>query len=331
MKDLSIIVPVYNGENYIERCIESILQTEGLEYEIIIINDGSIDNTESIIKKVENDIITTISLPENRGVSYCRNIGVEKAKGKYITFMDIDDYIEKEMYPILLKKAQEEDLDVCYCNSNEVFEKTGQIVKSKYKLKNEILEQPEIIKLFLTDRISPSCCDKIYKLELLKGKIKIDEELAIGEDILFILDIMRESKKIGVVDSYFYYYVQQEKSVMHTISPKFSQFKKVIQKTLEKEYETIRLEHPKEYEYFQGEMLVRGIHSISTLANKENKKQAIQYMKELIDKPVLKKWIKNPYGSKFVKIEIQVLLLFGIRIHLLLMPIYKYMRGKLRK
>ncbi len=331
MKDLSIILPVYNGENYIERCIKSILQTAGVDYEIIIINDASTDHTETKIKKLENDSITIISLSENKGVSYCRNLGIEKAKGKYITFIDADDYIEKEMYSILLQKAQEEDLDVCYCNNYELFEKTGKIVKSKYQLKNKIVKQPEIMKLYLTDQISRACWDKIYKADLLKNNIKVEEELAVGEDILFVLDVMKESKKIGVVDSYFYYYVQQEKSVMHTISPKFLQFKKVIQKTLEKEYETMRLAYSTEYEYFQGEMLVRGIHSISTLANKENKKQAIQYMTELVDKKTLKQWIKNPYGSRLVKIEIQILLLFGIRMHLLLMPIYKYMRGKLRK
>ena len=78
-------------------------------------------------------------------------------------------------------------------------------------------------------------------------------------------------------------------------------------------------------------MLVRGIHSVSTLANKENRKQAVEYIKQLLDKQILKKWVKNPYVSKFIKIEIQILLAFGVNIHLLLTPIYKFMRGKLRK
>lgn len=331
MKDLSIIIPVYNGEKYIERCIKSITQTTGITYEIIIINDASTDKTEEKIKQLKNKSIIKIALPQNKGVSYCRNLGIQKATGKYIAFSDVDDYIEKNMYETMVKEAEKNQLDVCCCNYYEIFEKTGKKVKSKYNLKNEIIYKPNIIKQFLIDEISPSCCDKIYKADLIKNNIKIDEELQIGEDILFILNVMNTCEKLGTIENYFYNYIQQEKSVMHTISAKFLQFEKVVEKTKNIEYEKMRIDNKEEYEYFEGAMLVRGIHSISTLVNKENKKQAINYIEQLRNKDILKKWIKNPYVNKFIKLEIKILLLLGTKMHLLLMPIYKYMRNKLRK
>lgn len=331
MKPLSIIVPVFNGEKYIKRCISSVMKTEKIEYELIIINDCSTDKTEQIVKEIKDENIKLINLQQNKGVSYCRNLGVQEAKGRYITFLDVDDCIEKDMYSVMVQKAEEERVEVCCCNYYEINENTNKKVKSKYQLKNEVIEQPEIIKLFLTDKISPACWDKIYRSDFLKEKIKVDEELAVGEDILFILDVMKQCKKLAIVDSYFYYYIQQEQSVMHKISPKFLQFKKVVEKTQSNKYKNIRNEYKQEYEYFKGAMIVRGIHSISTLANKENRKQAKEYINQLLDKQTLKKWVKNPYVSKFIKIEIQILLAFGVNIHLLLTPIYKFMRGKLRK
>ena len=99
-KILSIIVPVYNCESTIERCIDSILKSKYNNFEILIINDASQDKSKNIIESryLNNDRIEIINLSENRGVSFCRNLGIENARGEYITFVDADDYITESMY-----------------------------------------------------------------------------------------------------------------------------------------------------------------------------------------------------------------------------------------
>ena len=161
---LSIIVPAYNAEKSICRCIDSILKTSYKNYEVLIINDKSIDNTLEKLKsnyEIKNNI-RIIDLNENKGVSYCRNLGVKEAKGEYITFVDADDYISENMYSNMMKLVEEYDLDCCVCDYIEVFP-NGNTVKSKYSYKNKLLNNEMCIREYLTDRISPAVWDKIFK------------------------------------------------------------------------------------------------------------------------------------------------------------------------
>ena len=121
---------------------------------------------------------------------------------------------------------------------------------------------------------------------------------------------------------------------MNNISEKILQFKVINEKiSIEDKYKKTIKEYSKEYEYFSGEMITRSIHSITNIINEENKTKAKEYLifikKE--DKDLLKKIIFNKYTSKFIKIEIAILLIFGANIHILLAPFYKYMRKKIRK
>ncbi len=113
---VSIIVPVYNVEKYIEKCILSIINQTYTNLEIIIVNDGSLDHSENIIKEyISKDNRIKYIKRENGGLGAARNTGIENATGKYIAFVDSDDWIDPEMYSVLWQKAYECDADVVCC------------------------------------------------------------------------------------------------------------------------------------------------------------------------------------------------------------------------
>ena len=114
---ISIIIPVFNGEKYIDRCLQSIRNSSYQEFEIIIIDDGSSDNTLSIIKKYEaqDNRIKVIS-KINGGSASARNVVIQNAKGQYIAFIDADDYIHKDYLKILYNNINDDDIDIVECD-----------------------------------------------------------------------------------------------------------------------------------------------------------------------------------------------------------------------
>jgi len=324
---ISIIVPVYNGEKYIKNTINNLLKVT-CDKEIIVINDCSVDKSYELLKKYEKNI-KLINLKENNGVSNARNLGLEVARGKYIGFVDIDDSFEFDIFNKMIEKIESENSDVCVCNYDEIDEVTGLVTSSKYKLNYLKTEKKSAIKLFLTDQISPAIWDKIYRRDLLE-KIRFNKNLAVGEDILFCLNVFLKVNSVSFCNEYLYHYLQQNNSVMHKISPKLLQFSKVIENIDLKNKKLLLNEYKEEYEYFKLEMVTRGIHSISSLCNKNNKKIAKQYLMEYCTKDNLNGILKNKYYSKFIKLEILIIKMLGIDAHLILMPVYKFVRSKIR-
>lgn len=331
-KILSIIVPVYNCESTIERCIDSILKSKYNNFEILIINDASQDKSKNIIESryLNNDRIEIINLSENRGVSFCRNLGIENARGEYITFVDADDYITESMYSNMMDIIYKHNVDCCICDYSEVFS-NGSIQKSKYRYENIILNREETIKKYLVDGISPAIWDKIFKADILKKYVRFNEDLKVGEDILFCLDFFYRVENIYLLNEINYFYIQQEQSVMHVVSPKLLQFKDVIKSIEQEKYNYYSKSYSDEFDYFKSAMFMRGIHSLTMLYNKKNKRQVIEYLKKLGEKEVLNLHIKNKYTSKFIRIEAFIIKVFGIRMHLVLSPIYIRMRSIIRK
>lgn len=331
-KMLSIIVPVYNCESSIIRCIDSILKSKYKNYEIIIINDSSTDNCKNILdmKYSQVDKISIINLSENKGVSFCRNLGIEKAKGSYITFVDADDYISKDMYYIMMSYIEKYDVDCCICDYSEIFP-NGVIQKSKYSYSNGLLMREEIIKRYLIDDISPAIWDKIFRADILKEHVKFNTKLKVGEDILFCLDFFYRIKKVYILNQVSYYYIQQEQSVMHVVSPKLLQFKDIVMNIKEEQLNYYTTSCQQEFNYFRSAMIMRAIHSLTMLYNKENKKEVIEFLKLIVNRNDLKLQLKSKYTNKFIKIEVFIINYLGIRSHLALRPIYIEGRKILRR
>ncbi len=217
---LSIIVPVYNVEKYLDKCIDRILSSTYKNYELIIINDGTKDNSESIItkyleKEEYKDKITYIS-KENTGLSDTRNLGMSKATGDYIAFVDSDDYIETNMYELMMNKAMEKDFDIVASDVRLVYENSDKekIISSAYE--KDLVNKDEIKQTMLT--YYPVVWNKIYKKSLLDG-IEFSKGVWY-EDMEFNLKLYPRIKSIGVVKVPLYNYLQRGSSITYTYNDK---------------------------------------------------------------------------------------------------------------
>ncbi len=204
MPKLTIIVPVYNVEAYLSRCLDSILAQEYTNFELILINDGSPDNCAEIMEvyaKRDNRIVTIYQ--DNKGVSAARNAGLKIAKGQYVGFVDPDDYIDKAMFRVLIEDIEEFGADIACCNFNNAFE-DGTVKEHKVTGVNRVMSRHEFINhIFDTPRtIAGSNCNKLF----LKDKIThfYDETLSICEDNLFLTQYCVNIKKACYCQGAYY-------------------------------------------------------------------------------------------------------------------------------
>ncbi len=200
--DISIIVPIYNAEKYLDKCIDSLLNQTKKEIELILINDGSTDKTEEIIKSYKDKRVKYYK-NKNQGIGKTRNFGIAKAIGKYIMFIDSDDYIETTMCEELFKKAEQDKLDLVICDFYKDYN-NGTIEKVLLPhFKNTTLK--EMPSLLTTINLSP--WNKLYKKDLIiNNEIKFIENLKY-EDAPFVIATIDNASKIGKVDKCLNYYV----------------------------------------------------------------------------------------------------------------------------
>lgn len=195
MKDLiSVIVPVYNVEKYIYQCVDSILNQTYENLEIILVNDGSLDNCGKICDeyaKKDNRII--VIHKENGGVSSARNVGIENSHGKWISFIDSDDWIEKEYFEIMLEQAQSQNAEIIVCGYNKIW--GNSVEKINILGKKEIYNSKEYLIKTLNPQSGCGFCHmKLIKKESINN-IRFDESLIIGEDALFNMQISKNITK----------------------------------------------------------------------------------------------------------------------------------------
>lgn len=213
MKEISVIVPVYDSEKYIGICIDSLLsQTVRERIEVIFIDDGSTDNSRNIINKAvsENENFKMFHV-KHSGVSHARNIGLDNAKGKYIAFMDSDDYIESDHFENLLNDFGGEL--ICGGFTAEYKNKS---VPHISKEKTEFFGE-EIIKAFLKENImSPIVADKLFLREKI-GDMRFDETLSMAEDRMFLFEYLQKITSVKIVPLGKYHYVMNEKSACRGI------------------------------------------------------------------------------------------------------------------
>lgn len=201
MPDISIIVPAYNAEKYIRKCLESLVNQTKEELEFIIVNDGSTDSTEEIIKSFKDKRIKYFK-NKNQGIGKTRNFGIEKAKGKYIMFLDSDDTLDKTACEKLFNKAERDNLDIVICDFYKEYEDGSTEETRTPDFENASLEEnPDIINEYLCPWA------KIYRRELItSNKIKFVENLKY-EDAPFTIECLDRAKKIGKINECLNYYL----------------------------------------------------------------------------------------------------------------------------
>lgn len=222
MCDISIIVPAYNAEKYIEKCLDSLLNQTKKEIEIILINDGSTDNTDNIIKKYDDSRIVYIK-NQNQGIGKTRNVGIERAKGKYIMFVDSDDYLEYNACELLYNEAEKKALDLVVCDFFCVKDEKTYVTKIPTFDITTLEETPDL----LVD-VNSAPWNKLYLADLIKDKIKFVENLKY-EDAPFVVEALKNAKQIGKLNMPLNYYVIHENSETTILNNKVFDIIKIVQ------------------------------------------------------------------------------------------------------
>lgn len=206
---ISVIVPVYNTEKYITKCLRSLLEQSFSDYEIIIVNDASPDNSIDTINNLlleyphKKDIITIYNHPYNLGVATARNTGLKYAKGEYLIYIDSDDYVELDMLEKMYYKAKENDADIIVADYLDTFESREGYVCQKIPSSKE-----ECIEWLLLGLLHGSNSNKLVKRSLyLKNKLNYIQGLNMFEDLIMSIKIFFYANKITYIDSPFLHYV----------------------------------------------------------------------------------------------------------------------------
>lgn len=283
---ISIIVPVFNSEKGIDRCIKSILSQTYSDLELILIDDGSSDRSAGICKQYEKkDPRVHLVQQENRGVSAARNRGLALAKGEYLQFVDSDDYIACSMCEKLVTHIEKSGADVVICGHTELLGDVKDVrlprIEGKVYLKELRQIYPEIFEKFILN----SPCNKLYR----KCKLIEDfpEDISLGEDLIFNLHNLKNMESVFFLKESLYFYVTHSESLnrkyrkdsiecaecLYLESMNFSKHFQLGERA-EKDISTIFIT-----------FLFYGLSDVYSISNYATKSKAA----------ILKKWILNPY------------------------------------
>lgn len=249
---ISVIIPVYNVEPYLRRCIDSVIGQTYTNLEIILVDDGSTDNCGAICDEyaARDDRIQVLHR-ENGGVSAARNAGLVAAGGEWVGFVDADDYIEPDMYEYMLALAGESGADIAQCGF--FMEEGG--ASWLHFCRDENLVLPDGAASFSQEewkQIGNSASNKLYRAEALRG-IAFELNCTLGEDLLFNVHVLRQAAGIVLGKDAKYHYVQREGSACHIAAPTLESltcYRKILRRLME----TVP-EGSAAYRYFETEQL----------------------------------------------------------------------------
>ena len=220
---VSIIIPFYNAEKYIDKCMNSILQQEYKNIEIIFVNDGSIDNSLNKLKEYKDNRIKIYS-QNKKGVSAARNLGMEKANGKYIAFMDIDDELDSLYIKKFIESAEAEKVDVVICNYNEIYsdgsKKEILLPWKNIKIDKKTIEERLIPQMISENENEMSIRGLVWRTFIKKktiddNKLRFIEGIQIAEDLLFVIQLYNRVNEIYVLRDCLYNYYKNSESTLN--------------------------------------------------------------------------------------------------------------------
>lgn len=212
---ISVIIPVYNAEAYLERCITSICEQTYKKMEIIVIDDGSTDNTWEIIRDLsEKDCRIKSYRKKNSGSADTRNYGIRIATGEYIGFVDSDDWISSVMYEKMYNSIIENDADMAVCQTMDCNENGDEKVRCAYK--KEVLNNEEAVEKILLTQCS--VWNKLYRAEIIKNVEFLNMKRA--EDGPFMFKVLAQDLRVIFLDEPLYFCFYRKGSLSHTVFSK---------------------------------------------------------------------------------------------------------------
>lgn len=295
---VSVIIPVYNTELYLERCLNSILNQTFKDIELIIVNDNSNDNSSKIIETFinKNSNIKYIDNKENKGVSNCRNEAIKISSGKYILFVDSDDYLDKNMIETMYNEASNNDLDIVMCGyfvdyedgntQNRIINLDENRIYNGYEILSEILHHK--------NGVTGHSWNKLLKASVIKdNNIQYPEHMKIYEDVAFFSKLFPYCKRIKNIKKMFYHYIQRNNSSIKTINESVVLDTEEIVRLVNKNITELNLTNNVKDEYcaFIMRMFSVASHKIYTYSNDSIIQK--EYIKRLLNSDILN--IKENY------------------------------------
>ncbi len=208
---ISFIVPVYNCEATLARCVQSILAQTETDFEVILVNDGSRDRSLEICKTFERDERVTVLSQENRGPSAARNFGISRASGEYLAFVDSDDYIEPDYIEKIYASISEYSSDMVFMGFKFEDNASGEILDT-VSLPDAVYgksEFPSVLKTLIdNDIFGYQWCKVVRRSLVADNGIKLDESISLHEDLLFTCECVKRAEKISVVSAPMYHYIK---------------------------------------------------------------------------------------------------------------------------
>lgn len=215
---ISVIIPVYNQSKYLKRCLDSVLNQSFNQLEIILINDGSTDESPQLCDEFakKDDRITVIH-QNNGGVSNARNSGLKIARGEYVHFMDSDDFLDDGFYNDLYNLAQSREADIiCSEYYQEYRDKKGEFFLNTNATEQLTMTRNEaIVALLSGKRVSYSTCDKLFKRNII-ADIKFNEHISHNEDFLFVYEAVKRISRLFYTSHAYFHYCHNPKSAIRT-------------------------------------------------------------------------------------------------------------------
>lgn len=319
---LSVIVPVYNAEKFLDKCLLSIRRQTYSNMEIILVEDGSTDGSLSICRRheAEDERIRVIA-KENEGVSAARNTGLDNATGAYIGFVDSDDYIEEDMYEMLLANMEEGKAQLAICGIAQVYD--NRIIRDKIDFKRTVSREEAVFMVLESRYISVNPVNRVFKKELFEG-LRFPVGMT-SEDAYLILDILARTERVSVDLTPKYYYVHRTDSITTSEYKKtdrcvitaYEKNKKIVEECYPQYKAVAEFRLFWSYYYVLDKMLLS-----KGKVLKEEKKEIASFLK--------KNWraiIKNPYVGRGRKIATAAL---RIGIPFYKMFLLQYRRGRKR-
>lgn len=310
---ISVIIPLYNSEQHIEKILEMLDKQTFKEFEVIFINDGSTDNTRVKLEKLGNKDNIVIYNKSNGGPSSTRNFGLGKASGEFIVFIDDDDIIEPHYLEVLYKNIQDVDLVVSSYKTTQI---NNVKINSPTKNKKEIIEKSEFIKRFADLKgnfVYHPLWNKIYKRQIIEeNNVKFDNKISIGEDFIFNIDYLKNANKICLINDILYNYVTVDRT---SLTQKYRENLWNEEKEEYKHYKDFFV-NLNEYENYAKEIEIFLIYSFNSVishlfnTNRLTKEQIKQKIKQVINDKNLQYSVRNSKANnlyiKFVKKLIKI-------------------------
>ena len=228
MYKVSVVIPIFNVESYLERCVESVIHQTLKDIEIILVDDKSPDRCPAICDaySLKDSRIKVVHKKQNEGLGFARNSGLEIATGEYVTFLDSDDWVEEQTYDYLYNIVNNKQLDICYFQHRRV-DKNGRIIKQVNKNTEKFFYGRKQVDNFLLEMVAPhpsehldnkysmSVCMGIFRTSIIKeNAIKFKSERSCAsEDLEFHIRLLPFINSVGVIPNVFYNYLMNENSL----------------------------------------------------------------------------------------------------------------------